>query len=246
MDAALLSAGIAAALAVAGFSGSTKSSPRKSGRQGRKVQTRSVNSSGLSGMLPTKGSDLRVKPPDPFSVPTRMPRNIASMLAWDTVKVDGTITTSTTGIVETNFVFSLSNHPQASSWSALFDQYFIFMASVQFDSDLAPGSTTSPARLYTAIDFDNVSNLGSVSALEDFATSEAIVMQPQSRHLRSVLPCSKISVGGTSQVTPQRAFIDCATPGINHYGLRSICSQTTASLPIATTLTIVYCFRNQI
>jgi hypothetical protein len=245
MDAALLTAGIAAALAAAGYSSHTPSSRRPSGRQGRRSQSKSV---GSNGMQPSKASDLRIRPPSITNVPSRIPRNIASICAWDTVKIDGVITSSTTGIVETNFVFSLSSHPQASSWIALFDQFCVVEASIGFESDMPPGSTFNPPRLYTALDFDNVTNLSSITSLEDFSTCEVINMAPTVRHLRSVRPTIKSSASSTTSATVYRSWMDCGTASsVPHFGIRSIVSQTTSGASVISfTETLVFCFRNQI
>jgi hypothetical protein len=198
-------------------------------------------------MTPMKRNDLAIKPPSQLNVPTSIPRNIASVIAWDTVKVDSVITSSSTGIVENNFSFSLNLHPQASSWAALFDQYCVVAGSVTFDSALPPGSTASPPRLYTALDFDNITALGTVAAIEDFATCEVVNMEPGVKHLRSVRPCNKIMTSGGGATVPQRSWVDCGTTTVQHFGIRAIVAQTAvASLPISLTATIVFAFRNQI
>lgn len=198
-------------------------------------------------MTPTKRSDVLVVPPSQTNVPQKIPRSIPGVIAWDSVKVDSLLTSSSTGIVETNFAFTLSQHPQASSWASLYDQYCIVQATVVFDSALAPGSTATPPRLFTALDFDNNTSLGSISALEDFATSEVINMEPGVKHMRSIRPCNKGSVSGGSVAVPQRTWVDCGTTTVPHYCIRSIIGQTAvASLAISVTQVIVYAFRNQI
>jgi hypothetical protein len=251
MDAALLTAGITAALAAAGYAGSRSagSAPRRvPGRQGRRVQSRP--SLGIQGFQPTNRADLSIRPPNPFNMPRRIPPNVAAKIAWDTVKIDSQITVSATAVSETNYSFNLSQHPQQTSWSSLFDQWSIPQVSISFQSTLPPGSTTGPCLFHTALDFDNTTAINTVAAIEDFSSCNSVAMQPSTRFVRSVKPsCRGASVSGGSQVSaimmgPQ--WIDSALPGVNFYGIRSIASSAGASYGIDVTITIWYCFRNQI
>jgi hypothetical protein len=222
---------------------------RSSARQGRKVG-RPI-SSGLGGMNPTNGSDMRVKPMSATNVPRRIPRNIQSLIAWDTVKVTLTLTT-TTGLVETNFTGALNVHPQASSWQGLFDQWSIPQMTVEFDSLLPPGSSVQPPMLYTALDFDNNANIGSITNIEDFSTCEAVPMTAGRRTMRSVRPSVKLiqglNGGGTSISGPAGPmWVDSGQLTTAFYCIRSILSPAVSTpVSINTTFTIWFCFRNQI
>jgi hypothetical protein len=221
---------------------------RRSKNGGRKG-SRKVPSSGPGGMNPLNSTDLKVKPLSITSVPTKIPRNISSQVVWDVVKLDGTVNSSLTGISEANFGFALSNHPQASNWTSLFDQWAIPYASIEFDSRTPPGATFSPPLIYTALDFDGMNNLGSVQAIEDYGSCEAIVLQPQVRFIRSVRPSPKMAVGsstGTPQATVSGpVWLDCAFTNVPHYGIRSIINISPSAMAFAgTTLTIYFCFRN--
>jgi len=178
--------GIASAvtLALAGISAMTKKK-KASGR-------RNLPSSGNNGMNPTARADLLVKPPSALNVPTSVPRMVASLLAWDTVKFDTTISVASSGTTEQTFYFTLQLHPQYASWASLFDQYAIVQASVTFRSELPPGSTSLPPILYSALDFDNSSSLGSLSAYEDFSTCELKTMSAGAVVTRSVRPCQRV------------------------------------------------------
>lgn len=220
-----------------------------SGRSARHAQ---VNSSGPNGQNPTNRADLRIRPPRQSNVPKRIPRNVASLLAWDSVKVETTIAVPTTGVTETNYVFSLSLHPQASSWELLFDQFCIPMATVVFESQLPPGATFAPAQLVTGLDFDNNTALSTVANLEDYSTSESKTMACGSRVMRSVKPIPKnvVSNSGSSSFTgvlgPQ--WLDCAGtgPNIPHFCIRSILEASSTTYNIKVTQTIWFAFRNQI
>jgi hypothetical protein len=230
---------------LAGQKFATKKVSNMPARAGRRVQT-----NGSNGMYPENAADLLVRVPSNSRTPTTVPRNIASMLAWDTVKFDQGITATSTP-TETNFAFQLNQHPQYASWQALFDQYCVVQASVTFRSDIPPGSTSTPPLLYTAIDFDNAANLGSISAIEDYATCAVNVMSTGKTFTRTVKPCCKDSVAlasGASFVSSGlgRRWLDCSQTGIAHYGIRSLVGTSTGTIPITATVTIWFAFRNQI
>jgi len=222
--------------------------PTMPARQGRRVG-RGPTSSGLGGFNPTNKADLTIKPPDNRNVPRRIPRNVQSLIAWDSVKVNSIIT-GTSSIVETNFGAMLSTHPQSSSWQTLFDQWTIPQFTVEFDSQIPPGSTSIPPVLYTALDFDNVSNLGSIQALEDYSSSEARQLTTGVRVMRSVRPSVKVvqgvSGGSTSTSGVQGAmWVDSGQNTTVFYGVRSILGISPSTV-LNVTWTIWYAFRNQI
>lgn len=222
--------------------------PRTVARQGRRV-ARGPISSGLGGMNPTNRGDMSVKPPDNSNVPKSIPRNIQSVIAWDIVKVNSLITGSS-AIVETNFAASLATHPQANSWSALFDQWCIPQFTVEFDSQIPPGATNIPPVLYTALDFDNVTTLGSIQLLEDFSTAEARQLTTGVRTMRSVRPTVKVvqGIAGPSTSTSgvsKAMWTDSGQQTTLYYGIRSILGISPSTV-INVTWTIWYAFRNQI
>jgi len=171
------------------------------------------------------------------------------MIAWDVVKIESAITVSAGGIVETNYTFSLLDHPQQSSWAALFDQWCIPQATITFRSELPPGSLTIPAILVTALDFDSVGAVGSVVALDDFSTAAECTMGTGATMVRSVKPCVKFSTGqaganvNSGMSTP---WVDSGATGTLHYGIRSIVTQSNVAYNLVVTKVIWYAFRNQI
>lgn len=242
---------LGAALSAIGVLGvSQLAGTSKSGHSvGSARKQKRANSSGLGGMNPTNRSDLRIRPPTTSNVPSTIPRNIPGMLAWDTVKIQSQVNSGGSGLVEANFIFTITLHPQYSQWLALFDQYCIVQATVEFDSLTPPGQTYSSPQLYTAIDFDNAANLGSIAAFGDFGSSESVVMAPEKRHMRSVKPCFKatLQTSGASahNAGVGRGWIDSAANDIQHYGIRSI-GQFAGAGSYNVVQTIYFAFRNQI
>jgi hypothetical protein len=223
---------------------SVASSHAHSGRRSKRVK-----SSGLGGMNPANSADLRLKPPTDLNVPKSVPRSIPNLVVWDSVKLSSQIAASGAGIVETNYIFTITLHNQYSSWLALYDQYCIVQASIEFDSLTPPGQTYSSPVLYTAIDFDSAQAITNLSAIGDFGSCEVIVMAPEKRHLRSVKPCCKVSTqtSGTSVMNAgvTRQWVDSAASQVQHYGIRTL-TQFYGAGSISVVQTIYYAFRNQI
>jgi len=200
-------------------------------------------------MNPLNGEDLKVRPLSMTSVPKSIPRNVTSQVVWDVVKLDGVLTASATAVVENNFSYSLAQHPQASIWTQLFDQWALPFFSIEFDSLTTPGDQTTVPTLYTALDFDSANTINTIANIEDFGSSEASVMQPSVRVLRSVRPSTKNAVASSTS-TPQAVlggpvWIDSSFTTIPHYGIRSMLSISSA-LQVKTTSTLYFCFRNSI
>jgi hypothetical protein len=224
-------------------SGSASRGSSRRGSRGKKV------SSKKGGMNPMDRSDLAIRPPRPSNVPRSVPRNLQSLISWDVVKFDQTLTSSSSAITESGFAAQFSNHPKFASWANLFDQYAIPMFSVEFDSECPPGYTNPPPVLYTAIDFDNTSPTGSAASMEDYSTCEYMVMSPGTRQLRSVRPCvrkvtdtggsfSAVSVDGPS-------WIDTISSTVPHYGIRSLLGVSSGgTIQVQVTTTVWFCFRN--
>jgi hypothetical protein len=219
-------------------SGSSNSSPSA-------MPSSRASRSSTRGMAPQNKADLAVKPLS-YRVPLNVPRQVSNQVVWDVLKLFSAITIPTSGIVETNFPFFLSQHPQVSSWTALFDQWCIPQATVSFQSEIPPGSTANPAVFVTALDFDNVANVGSLSALEDFSTASVDQMSAARVVTRSIHPCVKLRSGATDSSAVTRQWIDCASPAIAWYGVRSIGGVSSATYTVIAVTTIWFCFRNQI
>jgi hypothetical protein len=219
----------------------------RGGGKGRRLKT---GSSGSNSMTPRNMSDLAVRPPTNKNVPSKVPKQVSNLICWDIVKYDVSSSTSASVVVENNFNWSLQNHPQYTNWTALFDQYCIPQASITVRSYLPPGSTANASVIYTALDFDNSANLGSVAAIEDFATCGVMMFGESAVVTRSVRPTSKvlggISGGSSAQSDLVRSWHDCANSTIAHYGIRVMTGLSNAAYPFVTTVTLWFAFRNQI
>jgi hypothetical protein len=213
---------------------------------GRVASGKSGGGRGSGGGGRSNKSDLRLKPPKMSTVPS-VPRSLANQIVFDTCTIRTTVSNSTSTISESNFAVSLSTNPQSASWAALFDQWCVPQFSVTWMSIEPPSFTGTTPELHTAIDFDNSVNLGSLAAIDDYGTARTDVLIFNKSVTRSVRPCVKPDASGTSGALTARSWIDCAQPGILHYGIRSIIGQaSTAATTLVVDTTVWYAFRNTI
>jgi len=198
-------------------------------------------------MAPQNRFDLRVVPPS-RSTPFFVPKQVSNQIVWDLLKTDVAITVNAITVTENNFSAQLSLHPQVASWTALFDQWCVPQFSVTFRAQEAPGGTGSVPLLYTALDFDNGTAIGTVPIIEDFATCQVNIMTTGSTVTRSIKPCVKGTVqnqSGSANSGIERRWIDSAAPNTQHFGIRSIVGPGNSNNIVAT-MCIWFAFRNQI
>lgn len=220
---------------------STSSSPRS------RTTARRQRSSQTTGMNPLNRADLAVRPPDARSVPNRVPRSIQSQIVWDVVKIATVVNTSTTVVTETNFNMSLVQHPQSGQYVALYDQWTIPQASMSIFSQTPPGFGTSPSMLYTALDFDNASNIATVAAISDFSTCAVNELSPTLKLTRSIKPCCKGNISSATSAACERLWIDTSQPSVPFFGFRTIAGpSSTGSIQFTVEITIYFAFRNQV
>lgn len=191
--------------------------------------------------------DLSLKPPSARSVPRSVPRNIGNKVVWDKVMTRSTISTSTSAVTEQTYSFTLAAHPQASSWSALFDQWTIPQFSITWMNFSSGASTATLPELHTAIDFDNGTFLGSTQLIDDYGSAQVDLLIFNKSVTRSVKPCCKPDAGGASSALTAQSWVDCGSPNVPFYGIRSVFGiAATAGTTLLVEATIWYAFRNTI
>jgi len=218
--------------------------PKYSSKVVRRARGKSTSSA--HSMTPQAKSDLLVTPPN-FRIPSRVPRQVSNIPVWNVVKVATQIQTSASAVNEVNFAFSLNTDPQAGSWTTLFDQWCIPQFSISYESLTPPGLTSIPPKIYTALDFDNQTNITTVTNITDFATCEANTLEPTTQFVRSVRPCTKITTTGAASLA--RSWQDSAQPGALWFGIRTMVDNTNSTVVyncVSCVATIWFAFRNQI
>jgi len=212
----------------------------------RRLSTRQGSNSGgrSGGTGRVNRLDLRCKPPT-SRVPDQVPRNLRNKITWATMRYNAALITSGASIVETNFAFGLNATAQSATWLALFDQYCIVQASITFELQSAYVTSGITGQIYTAIDFDNITNIGSVQAIENFSTCVVTQISAESSVTRSCKPCLPTDVNGAAGVAVGRQWIDSAFNNVPHYGIRSIIGVSTA-VSITPIVTLWVAFRSVI
>jgi hypothetical protein len=154
---------------------------------------------------------------------------------------------------EQNLYILLGNFSNYAQLTTVFDQYCIESAVVS----MTPRSTTAGLQTFglmtTALDYDNVSNLGLVTLVQQFATAmttELVSGQTIQRALRpTVAPAIyNTAPGGFSAYGVARMWVDAANAGCPHYGYRSYYnnpSSVNSAFTLEIVVTAILGFRNK-
>jgi hypothetical protein len=185
----------------------------------------------------------------------RVPRRFLDQIHWIQSTVKSTITMSSTGsVVEANQSFSLQNNVNDySSYTTVFDQFCIFAANVALVAPQLTGTASAGAasanfgRVYTAIDYDNVTNLGTETAMMEYNSCSVTQVTPGRSHERVVKPTVDVSLYSSSYGVG-RFWVDSQYPGTIHYGIRCMTAGNNvgATLGLDMIITVIVGFRNNI
>lgn len=157
-------------------------------------------------------------------------------------------TTSVTVVSAGVFTFTATNSvSQFSSWSAVFDQYRIMEIEVWISADLPTASNVfvGAQNLYSVIDYDDGSNLSTVA--QALAYENVIAGPMNNGHYRKWRPhiataaYSGVFTSFKNEVSP---WIDVASPGVQHYGIKCIADVTVAVQNIKMLTRVWIQFRN--
>jgi len=200
--------------------------------------------------------DLKYKP---ISLILRQspPLNYLSQPHWFNFTYDQNVVLAASGnFTLTSLTYSLNAAANAVTLSTNFDQYCIYWVKTRMFIDSNVGVSTNVAatagRIGTAIDFDNAGTIGSFLDLQSYATFEEAPLRFGNSYERELKPCVTPSVyngsASFSGYAVGRTWLDCANPGIPHYGLRvgTLGNPTVTSLNIVAVTTMVLGFRNSI
>jgi hypothetical protein len=136
---------------------------------------------------------------------------------------------SSSTVTEINQAYHLDQIPEYTSLVALFDAFCLHTVILRINIDTQPASTgASYGRLTTAIDYDNAANLGSEAAIQEFSSSQTVDASGSLSHERVVHPCVDPYLYG-AYYSSQRMWVDSASYGVLHYGIRSFWAQNSFS-----------------
>jgi len=157
-----------------------------------------------------------------------------------------TITATPTSGVNNTTYFQLSNLDNSSSFENVWDQYRIdaIRMTVKPQNNaigLVTNSTTSLVPLYCVIDYDNTSNLSSAAAAREYAN--CIVLEPGESFTRVFQPrvaAAVYSGAFTSFANMEPPWIDCASPNVQHYGVKIFVPGATAAQTLLQSWDVTY------
>jgi len=218
----------------------SSSSRRGKSRQNKANQSgRSVGKQHFINSKTSSGSALRVRVVDditraplaPDLNRVSMPKSLQTQIHWFTADFSNSASLSTSTVTEMNQPFALNSLPSGftNAISALFDQYAIFAVYARVSVNATVNVSANP-RFFTALDYDNSANLGSVTAIQQYGTvAESTFSEIQERYLE---PCNAPALYTGSVFTgfgQGRMWCDSATTNVFHYGLRILVDSIGAS-----------------
>jgi hypothetical protein len=145
----------------------------------------------------------------------------------------GTVTQSTSAVTG-GFNFVLNSVDNSNAFRTIFDSYKIAFLKVKFRPVFTAqnfSSLPTPPLLYTAIDYDNATAPGSIAAIRQYSSCK------ETRYDKDNVRCFKprITMGAASSSfllaanVSQAAWLDCADPNVQHFGLKYVISPALTS-----------------
>jgi len=141
--------------------------------------------------------------------------------------------------------FSLGQIDQASTLAALFDQYRINSVECYLTNQASNSNLTNTGHLVSVVDFDDSTNLTSVASSMDY--SNALVSSCQSCQYRRFVPHAAIAAYSgafTSFANVAGVWIDSASPGVAHFGLKTAASVTSTAMAFDLTIRLNVSFKS--
>jgi hypothetical protein len=180
------------------------------------------------------------------------PKSIRNQIHWfqKTVTLVNGQSISTSVPVEYNYAFTIATlTPEYTALLSVFDQYAIHSVFIHLNVSNFSTNSGTAGRVTTALDYDNVANLGSEGALQEFASAQTCEVAPGINIERVLMPTvdpQLYQTAGTGYGAA-RMWVDSASSSVPHYGYRSYwANNTVSSLSFDLVVTSVFGFRNSI
>jgi len=138
--------------------------------------------------------------------------------------------------------FNFNQLDNATAFQTLFDQYIIDEIEVWIEPLTTSTNGGAGGYLYSVIDYDDGNVLSNVAAAADY--TNVMVSASTEGHYRRFKPhiaVAAYSGAFTSFTNEPSQWIDMSSPSVQHYGVKTACSTTTAA--IIFTLRARYHFR---
>jgi len=173
------------------------------------------------------------------------PKQIGNQIYWIKEIVTSTVGTSTTTFVENNSVFTLSSLADASTLAGVFDQYCIYSVAQSYHVD-GNSPTGVMCSVLTALDYDNASAIGP-TGIVSYSNCTETMLSPTSSLVRYIKPCIAVAAFSSAftSFATQRCWLNCSSPGVQHFCIRAILLQTNAAFNVRISSEYVVGFRNK-
>jgi hypothetical protein len=168
------------------------------------------------------------------------PNRLMKQVFQTMVSIRGTFNTSGSGLTEVNYSWNLQSHPQYSALAGLFDQYCILKVEVKFMAS----QNTYVADVHTAIDYDNIGNLSSVTLIDQYTNVIVRPLLGAKSFTRVIFPAIGADLSGVGGAGVNTSWVDSNNQTIPHLGFRSITPTMSTAVEIITEQRIWYAFRN--
>jgi len=182
----------------------------------------------------TQGDIPRQRKVDIMTLSCRVPSStpiFSTRMALPPIILTAANNATTASSINANF----NNTDNVANFQTIFDQYRIVAMRVYITPQnnaigLVTNSTTSLVDFYSVIDYDNPTALSSSSAARDY--ENCMVQAPGESAMRTFQPRMALAAYAgafTSYANTQPLWIDCASPSVQHYGLKYFIPQATAA-----------------
>jgi len=196
-----------------------------------------------SSRLPSDGKTWSIlSGPKPAS---RLPQRVNNVpyRIVQTYDAGSLLTTSTTTPTFASANFQLNNVDQVTSFQNLFDQYRIDFIELWITPQFASNDTLS--EYSSVIDFDDSGLLTSYAQASDFSNVvESSLSQGHYRRFKPHVAEAAYSGAFSSFANAVSPWLDCASPSVQHYGLKTAFKATAVASSVNMVVRYHISFRN--
>jgi len=222
----------------------------------KKIHAKVPSRGQKGGNKQSNAGDSKVVPWDPRmiysdsmtlpKVPSTLFQTLKTSTATGFLSQSSTLQTFVSKYITSGDILDFSN------LAAVFDQYRIDMVEVIMNPQTTQGIPTTTfgppkGQLYSVIDYDDATNLTTTAAADAYAN--VIVSSVTNPSRRCFKPRVALAVYGgafTSFANAADQWIDCASTGVQHYGVKYACDIGTTSNTVSydQVVRILVSFRN--
>jgi hypothetical protein len=195
---------------------------KQSGRRGRTQGVKDTNSLLKELVTLQRRQTIRDQPEVPDVIPMQLKRR--KLYTFQRSQDFGLITSSNSTVVQGAYVFALSQLPDYTEFTALFDSYRILQVRFSFfPLFIDTTATTAYPAIKTVIDYED-NTVITLQQAEEY--DSLLVSQTGTYFERVIVPrCSlsayNVTPPGYSQAKAL-TWLDCASPDVTHYGLKIV------------------------